>query len=49
MQSLNISSLTEGKLQVLTNKILEMKHVSIFNINSMLTKLRTYLMASGPQ
>ena len=42
MQSLNISSLMDDKLQVLANKILEMKHVSIFNINSTLTKLRTY-------
>ena len=42
MQSLNISSLTDEKLQILANKIPEMKHISIFNINSMLTKLRTY-------
>ena len=42
MQSLNISSLTDNKLQVLANKIPEMKHVLIFSINSMLTKCRTY-------
>ena len=30
------------KLQNIDTKILEMKHVSIFSINSMLTKLRTY-------
>ena len=42
MQSLNISSLTDNKLQDLANNILYMKHVSIFNINSVLTKMRTY-------
>ena len=41
-KSLNISSLIDDKLQFLANKILEMKHVSSFNINSVLTKLRTY-------
>ena len=42
MQSLNISSLIDNKLHVVANKIQEMKHVSIFNMNSTLTKLRTY-------
>ena len=28
MQSLNISSLTDDRLEVLANKILEMKHVN---------------------
>ena len=39
MQYLNISSLSDVKLQILSNKILEMKHVLLFIINSMLTKL----------
>ena len=38
MQSLNISTLMDDKLQVFNNKILEMKHALIFNINSILTK-----------
>ena len=42
MLSLNISSIVDDKFQVLANKILEMKHVLIFDINTMLTKLRTY-------
>ena len=42
MQSLNISSLTDNKLHILANKFLEIKHVSLFDINSVLTKLRTY-------
>ena len=42
MQSLNISGLKDDKLQVLDNKIGEMKQVSIFNINSMLTTPRRY-------
>ena len=41
-QSLNISSLFDNKLQILDNKIPKMKHVSIFNINSMLIKVMTY-------
>ena len=43
MQSLNITSLTDNGLQILANKILGMKHISIFNINSMLTKCTTSL------
>ena len=43
MQSLNISSLKDNGLQVLANKIPEMKHVSIFSINSMLMKLSTFM------
>ena len=42
MQSLNISSLIDNGLEALANTIPEMKHVSIFSVNSMLTKLRTY-------
>ena len=42
MQSLNILNFTDDGLEVLANKILEMKHVSIFSINSTLTKLRTF-------
>ena len=42
MQSLNISSLTDNGLQFSANKIPEMKNISIFNINSMLAKLRIY-------
>ena len=41
MQSLNISSLTDNRLDVLSIKIPEMKHMSIFSINNTLTKLRT--------
>ena len=41
MQSLNISSFTDDSLQNLTNKILEMKYVSMFNINNTLTKIRS--------
>ena len=37
-----MSSLTDDRLQILANNVLEIKHVSIFNINSTLTKLRTY-------
>ena len=40
MQSLNISSLTDDRLQALANEIPEMTHVSIFSINSTLMKLR---------
>ena len=42
MQPLNVSSLTDDRLEVLANKILEMKHVLIFSINNILSKLRTY-------
>ena len=38
MQSINISSLTDNGLDALGNKIPEMKHVSIFSINSTLNK-----------
>ena len=38
MQALNISSLTDYKLEALASKIQEMKHASIFSINSTLTK-----------
>ena len=43
MQSLNISSLTDNRLKILANKVPEMKHVSIYNIDSTLSKHRTYL------
>ena len=39
MQSLNISSLTDERLQQLVNEIPEMKHVSGFSINNTLMKL----------
>ena len=42
MQSLNILNLTDNELKALSNKIPEMKHVSISSINSMLTKLRSF-------
>ena len=42
MQSLNISSLMDDKLQDFAHKFLEVKHVSIVSINSTLTKLRIY-------
>ena len=42
MQFLNISSFTDNRLETLADKIPEMKHVSIFSVNSTLTKLRTY-------
>ena len=43
MQSLNILNLTDNRLEGLASKILEMKHVSISSINSMLTKLRPFI------
>ena len=42
MQSLNISSLRDDKLQDVAYKIALRKHVSIFSINNTLTKCRTY-------
>ena len=48
MQLLNISSLTDDKLQDLIHKIPKMKHVSIITINNTLTKHRTYPHNSGP-
>ena len=42
MQTLNLTSLTDDKLQDLAYKILEMKQMSIHSINNMLTKLRAY-------
>ena len=42
MQSLNISSLIDERLQILADKIQEMKHISIFKVNNTLTKLRIY-------
>ena len=42
MQSSNLSSLIDDKLQDLSHKILEMKQMSIFSTKSTLTKLRTY-------
>ena len=42
MQSLNILSLTDSGLEALARKIPEMKHVSICNINSTLTKLKSF-------
>ena len=48
MQSLNISCLMDNKLQVVANKIQEMKHVSIFNVNSTLKNLGHTLIVSGP-
>ena len=42
MQSLNLSSLMNDKLQNVAPKISEMKQMSIFSINSTFTKLRTY-------
>ena len=41
MQSLDISSLTDENLKSITNKILEMKHTSVFSINNILTKLQS--------
>ena len=41
IQSLNVSSITDGRLQALVNEIPEIKQVSIFSINSMITKLRS--------
>ena len=40
MQSLNISSLTDDSLQNCANKIPKMKHMSMFNINNTLMKIR---------
>ena len=40
MQTLNLTSLTDEKLQALAHKILEMKQLSIHSISSTLTKLR---------
>ena len=42
MQFLNLSSHMDDKLQDLAHKIPETKHMSIFRVNSTLTKLRTY-------
>ena len=42
MQSLNLTSLIDNKLQDLAHKILEMKQMSIYSINSTLTKLTAY-------
>ena len=42
MQSLNLSSLTDDKLQDLAHKVQEMKHMSIISMNNTLTKHRTY-------
>ena len=50
MQSLDISSHTDDGLQILANKIPEMKHISNFDINSMLTKLKGHThIVYGPQ
>ena len=43
MQILNLTSLTDDKLQDLAHKILEMKQMSFYSIHSALTKLRRYL------
>ena len=42
MISLNPSGLTDDKLKDLAHKILEKKQMSVFSINSRLTKLKTY-------
>ena len=47
MQSLNISGLT-NKLQIIANKIPEMKHVSIFNSIVCKLNLGHTLIVSGP-
>ena len=42
MQTLNLTSLTNEKLQDLAHKFMEIKQISIHSINSILTKLRAY-------
>ena len=48
MQTLNILSLIDYKLEVLASKIPEMKHVSISGIMSALTKLRSFTSTFWP-
>ena len=41
MQSLDISSLTDDNVKILAHKIPEIKHMSVFSINNILTRIKS--------